>query len=805
MWWSGWEVRRATRWRRMRWACAFRCVRMFWAVPWGRVACALLCAPALPVALAHAAEPARQAAESRVYGGAPAREPSAKPGSGDARGSDGPRFVQFAPEPDTLSPRVDFLPEVPSIDGRLDDELRHLPERALGLLYKSRDSNPVSPPRYRLGYGTTFFYLYIETDADSLTFRDRAFQHGDGFAFVLGRPHDDGSPTEEFYVLACSAVDRPEREWSRAVFWYYNVERIFVPVGRDTRMETHAEDGRISFELLLPWSEVPPYHPWITGDAAFHLAFTKAVGENERNRFTDLGDEVGAEMRPRRYARLCFAPPALESSLEETAGAPDQGSPGRISRRDKTINSGTVGPDAARTPRDGRSYGREPGTWQMYAAPTRRNTPIGDSLAVDVVGISAAPDTLAVTLRLLAGEGERLAARRREFTVGPGVFRKVFNMPLEESPPGAYRMQWASGDRRYQGETGLSILPLVDLASARTLEPGAIPEGSRTTLRFLAEEMEEDLRKLRPYETCGPVRKRLTELADMIEAGGRGVDPLKVEAANRPIFQRRAFLSRIDSTLQPYLARLPRGFADRRLVTAQADPMDRASAADGAGRLPADAGHGTRKEARSPGGKSPDRYPLLVFLHGSASDEMSLRPMTFLSEDRCLEIAPLGRGVSNAFAPPEAQIDIEEAIEDALRWFPCDPRRIILTGFSMGGYGVLRTFYEHPERYRALAIFAGGPDLGNRFARVHHPPDFTNPELLARFREVPVFVYHGARDMNVPFASTELLVQRLREAGAEVEFAVDPGKGHESPSPPIIARYHRWLDKVLAEPGAGGN
>jgi len=49
---------------------------------------------------------------------------------------------------------------------------------------------------------------------------------------VIAKPLPGDAPTNEFYVAACSAVDRPELEWSRRLFWYYNIDKLFVPMSR---------------------------------------------------------------------------------------------------------------------------------------------------------------------------------------------------------------------------------------------------------------------------------------------------------------------------------------------------------------------------------------------------------------------------------------------------------------------------------------------------------------------------------------------------------------------------------------------
>jgi hypothetical protein len=94
----------------------------------------------------------------------------------------------------------------------------------------------------------------------------------------------------------------------------------------------------------------------------------------------------------------------------------------------------------------------------------------------------------------------------------------------------------------------------------------------------------------------------------------RGDDSVRAEAgrdavAERTGYFRRAFRSGVDRTLQPYAVRIPAGY----------DP------------------------------RASRKFPLIVFLHRSASDETNLAGFDFLSEGDCIELAPRGRGPSARF------------------------------------------------------------------------------------------------------------------------------------------------------------
>ncbi len=357
-----------------------------------------------------------------------------------------------------------------------------------------------------------------------------------------------------------------------------------------------------------------------------------------------------------------------------------------------------------------------------------------------------------------------LASDRATAACGEGVTRTTVTLDTDALPPGGYRVDWDSRRGPSHGESSFSVLPRVDLPALEhrlAALPAAISAGTRVTLEYRRAELAGQLAAISPHETCGAERVRLETLLDDVSRAARGDDPL----AARTGVVRRAFRSRLDGTLQPYTVRVPRDH----------DP------------------------AR--------RRPLIVFLHGSGSDESSIPRAGVLSRGDAYELCPRARGTSHAYVTPEAQTDIGEAMADVARNYPVDPDRIVLAGFSMGGYGVYRTFWQTPAPFRGLAVFAGHPDLGNRWTGSTEHPNFLDPATLAAFAGAPIFVFHGRRDRNTPFELTERLVDALRHAGARVEFVTEDDAGHELPTPARLAGYHRWLDDVLhgVPPARPGN
>lgn len=607
-----------------------------------------------------------------------------------------------------LAAPVPFLEEAPRVDGLLDEALAALPARPLPPPERSAPGNPATTATFRLAYGATFLWLFVESPGEALAFRDRAFQNGDGFHVVLAVPRPGGAPSEEFTVVAVSAVDRPAMEWTRRVAWYRGPDRVFVPLSGAARAATAAKDGRLGFELLLPWSDVAPLHPWLSPAVGINLAVVRAVGEREKNVHLLVPDRfVDSEGKPRLSAPLAFAPPA----------------PAR-------------------------------GAVSFVSLPAGRLR-AGEPLRAVAVTAAAPGAEDAVTLRVRTAEGTLVATARAALRCAASPCRTGVDVDAGTLLPGGYRVEWTTRDGGASGEAPLTVLPALDAAAiaARLARlPPAVPSGTKATVELLASEADASLRRLPPYEAAGQERLALEEADALLRRAEAGEDPL----AGRTGPFRRAFRSRRDGTLQPYALRVPRG--------------------GGAGR------------------------PVLLWLHGSGSDERALFGAPDYAGGATVDVAPRGRGATHAWATPEALADVDEALADALAATGADASRVVLAGFSMGGYGVYRKFLDAPGRYRALAVFSGHPDLANRWTGAREHPNVLDPAVAARFRGAAVFVFHGRRDRNTPFELTEEVAARLRAAGAAVELVVEDGAGHEAPSGATLERFREWLARVLAAP-----
>lgn len=506
---------------------------------------------------------------------------------------------------DTLREEVNYLSEAPNIDGELDDHLTFIKDRDFPVKYKSNDENPDVKVTYRLAYGTNFFYVYVEVDAQKLVYRDRAYQNGDGFHMVLAKPTANNQPADEFYVLACSAVDRKNMEWSRNIFWYYNVEDIFKPTSKDTKLMFLEKEGKTSFELLLPWKDVYPYHPWISEGIGFNLAFVKAIGEEGRNIYKLLEDELGAENSNRKYLSLQFQEPLHKTET------------------------------------------------QTYLVLKQNNIKGKEILTGVSATVSAGDDKEELTGRIISDENTLVEDFRQNFESRRGVNIKHFEINKKPIPAGGYKIKWNSRLNDSKGETYLTSLPDFNFLQVNNeIEKiqDHLSASSYETLQHKIWEIDRELAEVKPYETGGDQRLAISEVLHHIEQGKNGLDII----ADKRGFIRKGYRSKLDNKLIPYTVYIPEDYD-----------------------------HGKK-------------YPLLVYLHGSASDETNLKGARFTIPQGFIALGPNGRGPSNCYSWDHAQMDIAEAIDAVTETYSVDKNNILLSGFSMGAMAFTAPIVKPP-------------------------------------------------------------------------------------------------------------
>ncbi len=102
-------------------------------------------------------------------------------------------------------------------------------------------------------------------------------------------------------------------------------------------------------------------------------------------------------------------------------------------------------------------------------------------------------------------------------------------------------------------------------------------------------------------------------------------------------------------------------------------------------------------------------------------------------------------------------------LDDAKQQFRIDDKRIALAGWSMGGYGAWSLAAAEPSRWSCVVPVSGGGDV----------------EKMAALKGVPVWAFHGAKDMLVKADESRKLVEALKAAGGTATYTELSKGGHD--------------------------
>jgi len=162
------------------------------------------------------------------------------------------------------------------------------------------------------------------------------------------------------------------------------------------------------------------------------------------------------------------------------------------------------------------------------------------------------------------------------------------------------------------------------------------------------------------------------------------------------------------------------------------------------------------------------RWPLILFLHGAGERGKKLDLVKKHGPPKIVEQQPDFPFIvisPQCAAKEWWSTDVLTALlDEVMEDYRVDPRRVYLTGLSMGGYGAWSLAMACPERFAAVVPICGG---GNRL-------------LAHKLKGVPVWAFHGAKDDVVPVRESKKMVDAVCEAGGDARLTVYPDTGHDS-------------------------
>lgn len=163
-------------------------------------------------------------------------------------------------------------------------------------------------------------------------------------------------------------------------------------------------------------------------------------------------------------------------------------------------------------------------------------------------------------------------------------------------------------------------------------------------------------------------------------------------------------------------------------------------------------------------------YPLILFLHGSGERGDDLEKVKPHGLPRRIEEGLQLPAIVVSPQCPETSYwtllihDLNALLDDLIARYPIDQNRVYLTGLSMGGGGAWFFAGAYPDRFAAVAPVCG---------RIP-------PLLPERFKNLPIWAFHGDADDVVPVENTIRAVESINAAGGSAKMTIYPGVNHDS-------------------------
>jgi len=156
--------------------------------------------------------------------------------------------------------------------------------------------------------------------------------------------------------------------------------------------------------------------------------------------------------------------------------------------------------------------------------------------------------------------------------------------------------------------------------------------------------------------------------------------------------------------------------------------------------------------------------PLVLALHyggdpnGAGRGVLTILVRPALAELGAIIVAPDSTG--GGWSTPENERAVNTLLEAVTTSYRIDTKKIVVTGFSMGGAGVWHFAAKYPDRFSAAVPVSGRP-----------------PDSAAGWR-VPVLAIHSRNDEVVPIGPAEARIAELKKAGLRADFIALSGISH---------------------------
>jgi pimeloyl-ACP methyl ester carboxylesterase len=165
-------------------------------------------------------------------------------------------------------------------------------------------------------------------------------------------------------------------------------------------------------------------------------------------------------------------------------------------------------------------------------------------------------------------------------------------------------------------------------------------------------------------------------------------------------------------------------------------------------------------------------YPVILFLHGAGERgqdgivpaQVGIGPAILHQPGGVPALVVFPQARENWAAGSADTNAALAALSDVLTAYATDPKRVVLTGLSMGGRGSWAVAAAHPEKFAAVVPICG-PGLA---------------EAAAKLKGLPVWSFCGDADRDTTVLSMRSMNEALNREGAQARLTEYRGVGHNS-------------------------
>lgn len=163
-----------------------------------------------------------------------------------------------------------------------------------------------------------------------------------------------------------------------------------------------------------------------------------------------------------------------------------------------------------------------------------------------------------------------------------------------------------------------------------------------------------------------------------------------------------------------------------------------------------------------------NKFPLMLFLHGAGErgDDLSL-----VKKNGPPKLIEQGQKFPFIIVAPQCPANkrwdtkvLIALINHIIDKYKVDEDRIYVTGLSMGGKGTWRLATEIADRLAAIIPICGWSD----------------PFDICSIGKLPVWAFHGAKDLVVPVSSSQVLIDRIKFCNGNAQLTIYPEADHDS-------------------------